>query len=234
VPPERQPGEVNRPPSLPPDPRRHFVVLDPVRFDGGSAFDAEIAKAPQERPVLVFVHGFNTDLPSAVVRTAQFVHDSGFSGVPVLFSWPSRGRTLSYFYDVNSVLQSRDALAETARLLGKTSAPSFDILAHSLGNLLAMEGLRQLALSGGPIASPRIGSVMLASPDVDIDLFAKQLDAVPLDRRRVYVMVATQDRALGLSRKIAGGVTRAGNAEPEVLAELDETIVDVSEVRERD
>lgn len=238
VPPERNAGEVNRATSLPPDPRRHFVVLDPVAYDSGAGFvravDAQVMEGGRPRPVLVFVHGFNTDLPSAIVRTAQFVHDSGFTGVPVLFSWPSRGQALSYVYDVNSVLHSRDALVETAALLGSTRARSFDILAHSLGNLLVVEGLRQIALTGGTNRRGRIGNVMLASPDVDLDLFESQLEMIPLERERIYVMVASTDRALALSRRLAGGVSRAGNADPEALAALGVTVVDISAVRDGD
>ena len=37
----------------------------------------------------MFVHGYNTRLDDAVVRFAQFVNDTGFTGVPVLFSWRS-------------------------------------------------------------------------------------------------------------------------------------------------
>jgi esterase/lipase superfamily enzyme len=238
VPPERTVGEVNRATSLPPDARRNFVVLDPVRFPDGRAFvravDAEIVEAAAPRPVLVFVHGFNTDLPSAIVRTAQFVHDSGFTGVPVLFSWPSRGRALSYVYDVNSVLQSRDALVETAQLLQTTRAKSFDILAHSLGNLLVVEALRQISLERLVDRKNRIDNVMLASPDVDVDLFESQLDTLPVGRDRIYVLVASSDRALALSRRIAGGVSRAGNADPDALAALGVTVVDVSAVRDGD
>lgn len=238
VPPERAIGEVNRAATLPPDPRRDFVVLDPVRYGDGGAFvravDAEIGAAGAPRPVLVFVHGFNTDLPSAIVRTAQFVKDSGYSGVPVLFSWPSRGRSLSYLYDLNSVLQTRDAFVETASFLAATRAQSFDILAHSMGNLLVMEGLRQMALEGRADRRRRIDNVMLASPDIDVDLFEEQLEALPLDRGRIYMMVASNDRALALSRRIAGGVSRVGNADPDALAELGITVVDVSAVQDSD
>lgn len=239
VPPDRPVGEISRARTLPPDPRREFVVLDPRRYGNGSEFvgavDAAVADgAGGTRPVLVFVHGFNTDLASAIVLTAQFVHDSGFAGVPVLFSWPSRGQALSYVYDVNSVLASRDALVETAALLKRTRAKSFDVLGHSLGNLLVVEALRQMALTGELAGARRLGHVMLASPDIDIDVLGAQLEAVPTERVPLYVMVASTDRALALSRRIAGGVSRAGNADPQRLAELGVTVLDVSSVRERD
>lgn len=236
VPPERPVGTIPRPRTLPPDPRRQFVIGEPQRLAGGAAFVAAVDSAIATRPspsVLVFVHGFNTDLTSALLLTAQFVHDSGFSGVPVLYSWPSRGRALSYVYDMNSVLQSRDGLVETSRLLARTRAQKFDVLAHSLGSLLVLEALRDMALTGKFAAPPeRLDNVMLASPDVDIDVFAAQLSQIgPVP---IYVLAASTDRALGLSRLIAGGVSRAGNADPDALAALGVTVLDVSAVRERD
>lgn len=239
IPPDRRVGEINRPQTLPPDPRRHFVVLDPTAFADGPAFVRELdgavrSRAAGSRSVLLFVHGFNTDLPSAILLTAQFIHDSGFRGVPVLFSWASRGRVFDYVYDVNSALHARDGLVETARLLGRTRGESFDVLAHSMGNLLVVEAMRQMAITGEFAGLRRMGSVMLASPDIDLDLFREQIGPIPLERTRVYVMVSERDRALGLSRRIAGGVPRVGNADPEALAALGITVVDVSAVREAD
>lgn len=96
VPPAHEPGKIELARSGLPDPRRHFVATDPVSFsrdhDFVQAIDAELAtRAPNERDVLFFIHGYNNTLSDAVLRVAQFVADSGFQGVAVLFSWASGG-----------------------------------------------------------------------------------------------------------------------------------------------
>ena len=84
-----------------------------------------------------------------MLRAAQFSHDSNFEGIPVLFTWASRGRTLDYVYDLNSALHARDALLETGIVLNDTSARRIDVVAHSMGNFLTVEAIRQRALRGG-------------------------------------------------------------------------------------
>nr|WP_255720418.1 alpha/beta fold hydrolase [Acuticoccus kalidii] len=239
VPPNRPIGEVTRASTLPPDPRQHFVVVSAEVFGTQAEFVASINKDLANRPaskrnVLLFVHGFNTDFPSAVTRTAQFAYDSHYPGIPVLFSWPSRGRTIDYVYDMNSALQSRDSLISTMQALRETNATSFDLLAHSMGNLLVVESLRQMALLGHFKTTKRVGSVMLAAPDIDIDLFRRQLAPLPMRDPPIYVMTSANDRALALSRSIAGGVSRAGNTDPEKLAELGVNAVDVTRVHDGD
>jgi len=151
IPPNHRIGEIERPKRLPPDPRTEFVVPDPrahaSRHAFAAAIDADLTRKPAgERDVLLFVHGYNTDFTSAVLRTAQFAHDSGFMGTPVLFTWASRGRTLEYVYDLNSALHARDALIKTGKVLRRARGERLDIVAHSMGNLLAVEAIRQLAL----------------------------------------------------------------------------------------
>ncbi|WP_157961736.1 alpha/beta hydrolase [Acuticoccus kandeliae] len=239
VPPDRPVGEVTRASTLPPDPRRHFVVVAAQVFGSEADFVSSLNRDLMERPaprrhVLLFVHGFNTDFPSAVTRTAQFAYDSGYPGIPLLFSWPSRGRTIDYVYDMNSALQSRDSLLATADALKESKAVAVDILAHSMGNLLVVESMRQMALLGRFATADRIGSIMLAAPDIDIDLFRKQLAPLPVGDPPIFVMTSANDRALALSRSIAGGVSRAGNTDPEKLAELGVNAVDVTRVTQGD
>ncbi len=122
VPPNHRPGEITRPQRLPPDASRHFTVVDPIVFQSSSGFVAKINNALSERSrenrdVLVFVHGYNNTLSDAVLRVAQFVEDSGFEGVPVLFSWASAGQVAKYAYDLNSVLAARPLLEEASGLI---------------------------------------------------------------------------------------------------------------------
>src|SRR6202030_2630354 len=91
--------------------------------------------------------GYNTRFAEAVYRLAQISHDSGAPAVPVLFTWPSRGRPLVYTYDRESTNFSRDALEDVLQCLAKDPAVGeISILAHSMGNWVTLEALRQMSI----------------------------------------------------------------------------------------
>jgi esterase/lipase superfamily enzyme len=235
IPPDHTVGTIKRPTSLPPNPKKEFVILDPVSFEGNNAFRNALNGALGERPrnereVLLFVHGYNTDLPGAILRTAQFAHDSGFDGVPVLFTWASRGKTLQYVYDLNSALHARDELIVAAELLASTRATGLNLVAHSMGNLLTVEAMRQDQLLGGFNNSRKIKSIVLASPDIDAELFAKQLQPFPREARKFFVLISENDKALAVSRKIAGGIDRVGDEPGGELAKLGVTVIDLTKI----
>ncbi|MCT8974794.1 alpha/beta hydrolase [Microbaculum marinisediminis] len=218
IPPEdnRTVGEVQWPRRLPGDPERDFVTVRSEYMDQDAAiarFKDKIARTPG-RHVLVFVHGYNNRFEDAVYRFAQIVHDSDADVVPVLFTWPSRGNLLSYTYDRESTNYSRDALEEfLARLARDKSVSDISILAHSMGNWLTLESLRQMAIRNGHIAT-KIGDVMLAAPDVDVDVFRTQVAAFGEPRPRFTLFVSQKDQALKFSRRLWGSTDRLGAIDP--------------------
>jgi esterase/lipase superfamily enzyme len=242
VPRSHKPGELELPESGPGDPRKHFVATDLTRLDLAPVV-ADVRKDLQRRPpsqrdVLVFVHGYNTNFADAVYRFAQIVYDSGFKGVPVLFSWPSRGELLAYPYDRESAYYSRDFLESNLRAITRDlGPPRMDILAHSMGTLLTLETLRQAAIRGDGSFGGKLRDVMLAAPDVDLDVFKTQMRQI---KRPVTVFVSADDRALDFSRRFAGDKTRLGavsSKDTETIAELEKLgvrLIDLSEVSSGD
>ena len=83
-----------------------------------------------------------------VYRLAQLAHDSKAPGVPVLFTWASRGKPTAYVYDLNSATAARDGLEHTLRLLLASNAEEVNVLAHSMGNWVTVEAFRQIKISG--------------------------------------------------------------------------------------
>jgi esterase/lipase superfamily enzyme len=163
--------------------------------------------------VLVFVHGYNTRFAEAVFRFAQIVHDSRTSALPVLFTWPSRGRLLQYGYDHESASYSRDALERVLRHLARDkNVGEISILAHSMGNWVTLEALRQMAIRDKQIA-PKIKNVMLAAPDVDFDVFQRQINQIGMKPSLFTLFVSRDDDALAVSRKFWGN-TRLGAVDP--------------------
>ena len=236
VPPGHRPGRIELSRSDMPDPQKHFTVTEPTLFATDRAFVAALQaelnrRPPGNRNVLVFVHGYNTSLSEAVLRLGQFVEDSGYKGVPVLFSWASGGHVLDYVYDTNSALQARDHLLHGARLIARTNAKSVDTLSHSLGNLLTVETLRQAKIEGRFGTTGRLRYIILASPDIDMDLFRQQLEVFSASERRFYVLISRDDSALNFSRFLARGVPRVGNEDVEELAGLGVTVIDLSQIK---
>ncbi|MBE0693814.1 MAG: alpha/beta hydrolase [Aquamicrobium sp.] len=238
VPKVHQPGVVEQPRSdARRDPARHFaageVALYP-REEGFANGLRESLKRTDGR-ALIFVHGYRTPFDNSVYRAAQIVHDSGYRGTPVLFSWASTGRTVDYIYDNNSATVARDGLEKTLRLLHAAGARRIDIVAHSMGNWLTMEALRQFALASDRDVSDRLGDVILASPDIDVDVFKSQLRRIGKPDRPFFVIVSRDDRALLASSIIAGNRPRVGDYGNDAdLAELGITVVDISAVSSGD
>jgi esterase/lipase superfamily enzyme len=214
----RQPGEVTLPSSLPANPERDFAILRADRMDLAQAkanFDARIRRTPGRR-VLIFVHGFNTRFEEAVYRFAQIVHDARVDVAPVLFTWPSGGNVTDYVYDRDSAVYSRDAFEVLLQALVKDpNVASISILAHSMGNYLAIESLRQMSIRDRGL-SPKIRDVMLASPDIDVDVFRRQIAEIDAGPRpaQFTLFIARDDRALGLSSFLARDSTRLGSLDP--------------------
>ena len=153
MPPTHVTGVLERPKRLPPDPRTEFTVVNPTVYGSEAAFIAEINRELSKRPpgnraILIFIHGFNNTTSDATLRLAQFVEDTNFSGVPVLFTWASAAKGSEYVYDPNSALIARSQIGKLAAILNKTRAESVDIFAHSMGTFLTMEGLVKQQESG--------------------------------------------------------------------------------------
>ena len=217
VPPMHVAGEVERPRWGSADPESHFTV-SAVRPLDDAEFKAEVAshlsgRIGSNRDVLVYVHGFNTSYDEARFRLAQVVTDGRFGGVPVLFTWPASGSLFDYEAAKESASASRDALAQLLLELGATpDVGRIHILAHSMGTWLTMEALRQGAIAGKPDLDGKLGDVMLAAPDIDVGVFRNQI--AKLDPHHISVLVSVNDKALTLSRRLAGDRPRVGALNP--------------------
>ncbi|ESR26739.1 alpha/beta hydrolase [Lutibaculum baratangense] len=243
IPPDevRQIGDVQWPRSLPGDPSRDFVTLKADRVAEETAFRRlDEMTARQGRHVLVFIHGYNNSFEDAVYRLAQIVHDSRAPIVPVLFTWPSGGGLFGYGYDRESANYSRDALERLlAKLAADRSVGEITVLAHSMGNWVTLEALRQMAIRDGRVAR-KIGDVILAAPDVDVDVFRTQIAAIEGEGPRFTLFVSRNDRALAVSRRVWGSSARLGAIDPELepyRSELERdqiTVVDLTGVRSSD
>ncbi len=232
VPPDRAPGDLAYPrPGG--DPDRQFLVSGGGRLADARAFRSAIEtdlarRAPDDRDITLFVHGYNYSFAEGVYRTAQLAHDLQLPGIQAHFSWPSRMKPYAYSGDRDGALYSRDGLVQTIELLAQTRGRGRIVLmAHSMGGQLLMEGLRQMALSGRHDLIGQIDGVVLMSPDLDLRLFRSQVRAIGPLPKPFVIITSPGDRALQLAALISDEPLRLGNIpDARPVADLDVIVLD--------
>ena len=241
VPPDRNRklGEVQWPSRMPPNPKKEFAVLEIAKTGSeGQVLQWFRKNRNAKRQVVIFVHGFNNTYADAVFRFAQIVHDSGTDATPVLFTWPSRARVFDYLYDKESANYSRRALEDLILQAAKSpDVQDVTILAHSMGAWLAAEALRGVAMREKSIPA-KVKNVVLASPDIDIDVVRRQFVEMGPKRPHFTILTSTRDKALEASRWLSGGVDRVGGSDLRpyvaVLDELGVSVIDTSTIASKD
>lgn len=241
IPPDRNRkiGEVQWPSRMPPNPQKEFAVTQVAKVQSEEqAFAWYRKNRNTKHQVVIFVHGFNNTYADAVFRFAQIVHDSGTDAAPILFTWPSRGRAFDYLYDKESANYSRRALEDL--ILQAVNSPDVSdvtILAHSMGGWLAAEALRGVAMREKSIPA-KIKNVILASPDIDIDVFRRQFTEMGPKRPHFVILTSTRDKALEVSGWLSGGVNRLGGIDLRPYAplfdELGVSVIDTSAIATND
>src|SRR5262249_20690726 len=189
-----------------------------------------IAPGGSSRDVLIYVHGFNQTFETAALDAIRLSDGIRFRGETMVFSWPSRAKLFDYGYDRESAMWSRDALERVLEgLIASQNVDHIHIVAHSIGTMVALEALRQLHATRGDAISGRIGAVVFASPDIDVDVFSSSVDRIGPLARKITLITSASDRALALSGWLAGGITRVGAAHKAQLARLGLRVIDASE-----
>jgi esterase/lipase superfamily enzyme len=108
-----------------------------------------------------------------------------------------------------------------------------------MGNWVTLEALRQMAIRNGRVL-PKIKNVMLASPDVDVDVFRSQMADIGNKGPQITLFVSQDDRALAASRRIWGNVERLGQIDPSkepYVTELERdkiTVIDLTKLHTDD
>lgn len=190
----------------------------------------DLATLVGDGDVLIYVHGFKQTFETAVLDAAHLSDGIKFRGRTMAFSWPSKAGLFDYAYDRESAMWSRDDFERVlSSLVSAPGAGRVHIVAHSMGTMLTLESLRQLYARYGDTVTSKIGAVVFAAPDIDMDVFTSAIHRIGPLAGKITVIASTNDRALALSGQIAGGMTRVGAAEKAAIARLGVRVLDASQ-----
>lgn len=215
VPSDHRPSAIELSATRPVDPASSFATLEfaplPVDALAGPVAGNATEQGQDDGRVFVFVHGYNTNYAESVLRMAQLVADNPSGGRAILFAWPSDGSLPGYVADKDSATYSRDHLAQLLTMLADDPRNrEITLAAHSMGCWLAMESLRQLRLTGRGAVLERLNSVLLAAPDIDLDVFRAQAKGIGQLVPPITVLASPDDRALQFSNRLGGDRERLG------------------------
>ncbi|MEE9427237.1 MAG: alpha/beta hydrolase [Paracoccaceae bacterium] len=241
IPNTHQPGVVEAPSvwrlEFGPSAAKHVVLQSVTPVGKDKFFDlmqSEFATR-LEREAFVFIHGYNVRFEKAARRAAQLAYDMNYSGVPVLYSWPSRGSTIGYIPDTAVVRLSGRRLSRFLDdLVEKSGAETIHIIAHSMGNRALTDALELMALRHGldENSEPIFDQILFAAPDVDAGLFVKMIETIRPIARRLTLYASSEDWALQSSRKLHGNAPRAGQGGQDTLVNGSIDSIDMSELGE--
>jgi len=195
-------------------PDRHVVLLSVTRKTRDQVF-AEMADkltVRAQRKAFVFVHGFNNSFEDAARRTAQIYNDVDFDGVPLFYSWPSKGRMRDYSYDTNNADQ---AIAYLKTFLSDLATQgrfdSITLVAHSMGSRALTRAFMDLADDLPTDKVALFNELILAAPDIDADVFRTDIaPALVASGSRMTLYASANDLAMVASTGF-GGAPRAGD-----------------------
>lgn len=239
VPADRKPSTIQYPTQVP-NLRKQFVVTDRQPLSE-NAFTAAATSGPNfDGTVGLFVHGYNYSYQEALFRTAQIAADADIPSAPILFSWPSEASVTGYVADRDAVLYSRtDLQAVVSALAAAKGVKRVVLVGHSMGGFLTMEAVRQLKLQRRDDVLAKL-VIILAAPDIDVDVFRAQMRDVGNLKTPVTLLVSKADKALSVSGFVGGERPRVGLLDindpiiEQAALDTNVRIIDISSVKGTD
>ncbi|MBN8942133.1 MAG: TRAP transporter substrate-binding protein DctP [Rhizobiales bacterium] len=198
----------------------------------GNQFASRLAaaiQAAEKKEVVVFVHGFNNAFDDAARALALMSADIHFGGVPVLYSWPSDGVALRYPSDEDEVRASRNNFLTFIEAVRRTPGVSrIHVAAHSMGNRLVVEAIDRFDAQAGSGAQRLFHHVVMAAPDVYLQLFQQTSDAFRRHAQRITLYASDRDTALVCSRWVHAN-KRLGEAGADIFIAPGVETIDASD-----
>jgi esterase/lipase superfamily enzyme len=224
IPDRHETGHIERPWAwFPESPTKHVALLGINRTQPRQFVDdinSTLSSAHAQK-VLIFVHGYRVSFAEAARTLAQICFDLNFTGIPFLYSWPSKGNLRGYTRDEANAAWTRENFVKTINTLTELShSVEQHLLAHSMGNRVVFQGLQFLQ-------GLRFKQVMLAAPDEDAGTLENQMDRFLGHAERHTLYASSKDFALRASSLIHGE-SRGGQTGIAALDSIDASAVNFS------
>jgi esterase/lipase superfamily enzyme len=180
--------------------------------DGEEAQQKTLADIPTDQDTLLLIHGFNNDFDEVTAAYLDFetkVHDVGWQGQVIGFTWPSYGEWFQYFGDIEQVEYASFALInfllDFRPLLGEQK---LHVNTHSMGAYLLIRALVVYSRVDA-IAEPVPGSLIVDemtffAADVSDETLETGEDGnlAVAEASRLTTYFSDNDRVLGISRVV--------------------------------
>lgn len=187
------------------NPNNRLALIDSIELRK-EAFTDSLARSYNESdsPGLLFIHGYNTTYERAVRILGKLAYDIDLTGPAILYSWPSDEKFSAYSSDENSLIWVQPEFEQFIVDMLEAADEQLIIVGHSLGGRLVARGVSSVLIKR-PDLAPHIKSVVLAAPDVDSEIFARDMAPVFINLSvNVTVYASDGDVAMDLSNNLFG------------------------------
>lgn len=224
-------------------PERPIAVIDPygelreqeMRAGLLRELRRRLALTPRKE-ALVYLHGNFSTFDEAVFTTAELWHFIGRRGVPIAYTWPSGGASplLGYTYDRESGEFTVFHLKQFIRLLAECpELEKVHVVTHSRGTDVASAAFRELVIEAraaglDPGERFKIGNVIMAAPDLDLEVATQRLAAERLfdHVERLTVYASPHDKAIVAANWLYASFMRVGQLRPEELTAVQRRLLE--------
>ena len=188
----------------------------------------DVAASSGQNEFFIIVHGFNTTFAQAAESAALLAYS--LEKPVIVYDWPSKGNPGQYEVDAGNNEWSQEHFDQLVDQLSevKASGIRFNLLAHSMGN--------RLAIRSAPVLRGKhlFEQMFLVDADFDAETFVHYMSryarvseenkhsdlAKGLKPPRVRILFSHRDHALPLSQFLYGGYTRLGQAADGMLTSV--------------
>jgi esterase/lipase superfamily enzyme len=205
---------------LPPTPTPYQVIDGEIVEDPEvvAAVDASVALLQAEvkrrlaltphKDAYIYVHGYHNTFEDAAFALAELWHFFGREGLPIVYTWPAGYPGIfGYTYDRESSEFTVFHLKQVIKWLSEQpEIENIHLIAHSRGTDVAVSAFRELVIwARGAGINPRerfrIKNVVLAAPDLDVQVISQRIAAerlaLAVDQATLYS--SPEDEAIGLA-----------------------------------
>lgn len=215
-----------------------------LQFSSESAWLAQVAAqaAANDGTAILYTHGYNESYLETAARIAKISKVTQFKGPIIQYTWPSHRKLLRYATDTTNLELYKPQYTATVRKLASLpQVKSLILISHSLGGQLLLHALedidvqseREIRANRGPNLSRKLTNIILASPDIDKQIFERIAslhilnDRQIANGRRITVYGSAEDKAIRLSHVINGYERLGGTLCDDPATPLDDDLVNI-------